>query len=138
MSDENYRDSGNQGGLLLIAALAGLLLGGWQLASALAADRDAIVTAVGRSLPLAGLAWFLWWYFSPSKISILALFLAAAWPCWWPVLDSLAATYADPNSGFLRLSMQIDDAWYGKAWARWSLEAAPLVLLLSGWRRRRD
>lgn len=139
MSDENNRGSGTRGGAaMLVAALAILLLAGWQLATTMAANRDAIVTATTYSLPLAGLALLLWWYFSPSRISILALFMAAAWPCWWPVLDSLAATYADPNSGFLRLSMQLNDAWYGKAWARWLVELAAVALLFLGRRRQRN
>lgn len=139
MSDENNQDGGRLGGgAVLVAILSIILFGSWQLARAMAADYDSIVAATTYSLPLAGLALLLWWYFNPSWVSILALFLAAAWPCWWPVLDSLAATYADPSSGFLRLSMQLNNAWYGKAWARWLVELAAICLLYLGFRRQRD
>lgn len=120
----------------VVVALGLFMLGLWQWVITLGADKEMAATACLYNLAFAATALLLWWYFSPPRISTLAFFLAAAWPFWWPVLDNLITGYADPSTHFLRLSMQLNNAWYAKAWTRWLIELALVAFIFLGFRRR--
>ncbi len=120
----------NDGGLFIVSSLSIGLLGGWQLANALGCDRLTSWQALLDSLPAGFIALALWWYFGLSRKTSLLLFLLGAWPFWWKVLDKLSAGMPDPHTGFLRMSMQLDFAWYATPLSKGLAETLLLAALL--------
>lgn len=122
-------DNANDGALFIGIGLSGSLLGAWQLANFLGGDRLVSWQSLLDSLPVALTVLALWWYFGTSRATTLVLFLIGAWPFWWKTLDKLSAGAPDPHTQFLRMSMQLDNAWYATDSAQWLIEGLLVVAL---------
>lgn len=131
-------DNLNDGKIFVSISLAVSLIGGWQVANWLGSDRAISWQALLDSLPAAAIAIAIWWYFGISRLSTLAISLAGAWPFWWKTLDHLSAGTPDPHTTFLRLSMQLDNAWYATAWAKGLIEALLILILIASFKRHEE
>ena len=112
-----------EGVFILICAL--LVTGAiWGFAKWIGADPTITFAAIGYSVLVLAIGVAIWFLIHP-KLDVLACVTATAlWPCWWGVIDSIAAGGKDPEKLMFR---PVDVIW----WRTSYFKAGVLIGMLS-------
>lgn len=118
--------------LLLVGAFLLFVL--W-ISRGLGADFAITLEAVIQSILFTALAGVLIYYLEPPIAPSLTGLLAALWPLWWKVLDSIAAGGESASKAYY-YTPQIP--WWDTSWTKWTVELILIGVTVLLYIRHRD
>lgn len=108
---------------LIVIGIPMLLL--WKFSQTIGAEFWTTGGAVGKSIAILAVAGVLSYLARPPFLLTISGISALIWPCWWRVLDSIAAGGVNPdNSTFSFLHDDRFVPWYATDLFKYGVEAA--------------
>lgn len=115
---------------LIVLVLTGFVVFAlWRFSAWLGASFEVTVHSIVVSVAILAVTVAIVYFLRPAPLLVITGTLAALWPAWMPVADSIAMNGIDPNT-LDAFPTFVATPWWDSPWTKWGIEGALVAATL--------